>query len=160
VVSVAIMSTVTVAAFVNKIWSWPNAVVGGLLLLCSILYLMDRLGIGPSLKSRVRDWLDNSGYSIKTIHDSNEFHFVMVDNVGIVTDILQNTPSSPIFIASAKHKANQAQLDAFNRMNEEERRSFWKNVRIELLRYGIEYSDLALDGEGVTLSDALISQRV
>jgi hypothetical protein len=153
VVGVSVTATVAVVALVYKLWNWPNAIVGGVLLLCGALYLMDRLGIGPSLKSRVRDWLDSSGYSIQTIQDSNEFHFIMTDNVGIVTDILQLTANSPILIVSAKHKATPEQLAAFNAKPVPEQGEFWKNVRLELLRYGIQFSTLCLDGDGVSFSE-------
>src|ERR1700730_8573734 len=110
VVGVGVTAVIATFALINKYWTWPNAVVGGALLLCAILYLMEKLGIGPSTKSRVRDWLDGSGYNVRTVHDSNEFHFVMTDSIGLVTDILQVSPNSPIEIISAKHKATPEQL--------------------------------------------------
>ena len=64
-------STVTVFAVIGKYWSRPNAVVGSVLL-SAVLYLTDRLSLGPTLKSRVRDWLDASGYNVRTIEDANE----------------------------------------------------------------------------------------
>src|SRR5258708_4620616 len=92
VVGLSVMAIVTTMAIINKYWTWPNAIVGGVLLLCGLIYLMDRIGIGPSVKSRVRDWLDSSGYSIQTIQDGNDFHFIMTDLVGIRTSILRIKP--------------------------------------------------------------------
>ena len=70
-------------ALVSKNWTWPNAFVGEVLLLCGLLYLMEKAGIGPSTKSRVREWLDSSGLNIQTVHDANEFHFRTTDAVGV-----------------------------------------------------------------------------
>ncbi len=159
VVAVAVTSTVAIFALINRLWTWPNAVVGGILLLCGIIYLMDRLGVGPSSKSRVRDWLDGSGYSIRTIHDSNEFHFVMTDNVGLTTSILQAGSHAPISIISAKHLPTPKQLAAFNSLDKLQQDRFWKNIRLELLRYRIAFSNLTLEGEGVALSDDVMVGR-
>lgn len=156
---VTVTSTVAIFALVNTLWTWPNAVVGGVLLLCGILYLMDRFGIGPSTKSRVRDWLDNSGYDIRTIHDSNAFHFVITDNVKLVTDILQVDSDGPITIISAKHKATPERIAAFNTMTKARQDAFWKSVRLELLRYGIPFSDLTLEGDGIAFSDNVMAGR-
>lgn len=154
-VGLAVTSTITVFAIISKIWNWPNAVVGAILLLCGILFLMDRLGIGPSLKSRVRDWLDSTSFGVTTVQDSNEFHFRMTDNVGIVADIWQPKPDYSIVIMSGHHKATSQQLGVFNAMAKQAQDTFWKNVRLELLRYGISFSNLALDGDGVALSTTI-----
>jgi hypothetical protein len=159
VVGLAVTGTITTFAVVNKLWGWPNAVVGGLLLLCGTLYLMDRFGIGPPLKSRVRDWLDRSGYSIRTIDDDNAFHFVMTDNIGCVTDIFQVKADSPVSIVSGKHKATPEQLKAFKAMSPQQQWAFWRSVRLELLRYGVGFSDLTLEGEGVNFSDQFVVGR-
>jgi hypothetical protein len=156
VVGLAVTGTITAFALINKYWSWPNAVVGGVMLLGGVLYLMDRLGIGPSLKSRVRDWLDSSGYNIRTIEDSNEFHFTLTDPVGIVTDVLQMKPNSPVLIVSAGHKAAAPQLATFKGKSEADQQGFWRSVRLELLRYRISFSDLTLEGEGVSFSESVM----
>ena len=156
VVGLAVTGTVTVFAILNKYWGWPNAVVGGVLLLDGVLYLMDRLGIGPSLKSRVRDWLDSSGYNVRTIDDSNEFHFVMTDNVGTYTSVIRKASDSPILIVSPQHKATAEQLATFKAMPESERQKFWKAVRLELLHYRIPFSDLDLEGQGVEFSESIM----
>src|SRR5260370_1303149 len=92
-ISVTVVASVTIWALIGKYWTWPNAIVGGLLLLSSVIYLMDRLGIGPSLKTKVRNWLDDSGFAIQTVQDQNEFHFAMFDNVNHSVNIFQETPS-------------------------------------------------------------------
>ena len=141
-VGLGVTSTIAIFALINKYWTWPNAIVGGVLLLCGMFYLMDRLGIGPSAKSRVRDWLDSSSYGIQTLQDTYEFHFVMTDNIGLKTDIFQVKAGSPITIVTAHHKATPEQVAAFNSHDQPQQRAFWKNVRFELLRYGIQFSDL------------------
>jgi len=155
VVGLTVTATVAILALINKYWTWPNAIVGSALLMCAVLYLMEKLGIGPSLKSRIRDWLDNSAFAIQTIQDKNECHFVMTDNIGIKTDIIQVKVGGPVALATAGHKATAQQLATFNAMSEERRQHFWKMVRLELLRYGVSFSDLKLDAEGVTFSDTL-----
>jgi hypothetical protein len=135
VVALTVTSTVTVLALISKYWSWPNAVVGGILLLCGALYLTDRLGLGPTLKSRVRDWLDASNYDIRAVEDSNQFHFVVTDNVGIKASILQVKPGSPVMIISPKHTATPEQFEVYKALSEPERKAFWRSVRLEFLKY-------------------------
>jgi hypothetical protein len=158
-VTVGVTSTVTVFALINKYWTWPDAVVAAVLLLSGLLYLTDRLDIGPSTRSRLRDWLDSSGYNIQTVQDANEFHFRMTDKVGITTDIIQNKADGPILVASGKHLATPQQLAAFNAMTYSAKAAFWRHVRLELLRYGVAFTDLKLDGEGVAFSDNVVLTR-
>jgi hypothetical protein len=159
VVGLGVAGTIAAAALINKYWTWPTAVVGAVLLLCELLYLMERLGIGPSTRSRVRDWLDSSSYSIQAVQDTNQFHFVMTDNVGIRTNIFQVKADSPVTIISPGHKASPEQLAAFNSLDQSHQRAFWRNVRLELLRYGVQFSNLTLDGEGVAFSDNVLVSR-
>jgi len=126
---------------------------GGVLLLCGLLYLMEKLGIGPSTKSRVRDWLDSLGFNIQTVQDANEFHFRMTDAVGITTEILQAKLDSPVLIASPFHKATPEQVAAYNSLTAQRRGEFWRMVRLELVKYGVQFSNLVLEDEGVTFSD-------
>jgi hypothetical protein len=154
-----VTSVVTVFAIINKYWTWPNAVVGSVLLASGILYLMDRVGIGPSVKSRVRNWLDSSSFGIQTIQDANELHFVMTDNIGLRTDILQVKPDSPITIVSANHTGTPEQLVAFKALEKTQQDAFWRNVRLELLRYGIQFSNLSLEGKGVAFSVNVVIDR-
>jgi hypothetical protein len=153
IVGLTVTSTVACAAIINKYWSWPNAVVGGVLLLSGLLYLMERAGLGPSVKSRVRDWLDSSGYSIRSVSDNNEFHFMMTDSIGMQTHILQVKAGDSILIAAPKNIASPQQFAAYNSLTAEQRVAFWRGVRLELLKYGAQFSDLTLDGEGVTFSE-------
>ena len=143
-------------AYINRLWSLPNAIVGGVLLICGVFYLMDRFGLGQTLKSKVRDWLDGSGYGIQTVPDANHFHYRMTDNINMVTDILQSKSGAPILVASGHHKASPIQLAGFNQMLPVEQQAFSRNVRLELLRYGIAYSDLKLDGDGVAFSLSIV----
>jgi hypothetical protein len=153
VVGVGVTSAVAAFALVGKYWTWPNAIVGSVLLFSGALYLMDRLGLGPSTKSRVRDWLDHSSYAIQTIQDVNEFHFVMTDNVGMKTEIIQAKAGSQIVLATGRHTATSEQVQTFTAMSETQRQAFWKTVRLELLRYGASFTDLKLEAEGVAFSD-------
>jgi hypothetical protein len=52
VVGVGVTVTITSFALLNKYWNWPNAVVYSALLMAALFYLTDRLGLGPSVKSR------------------------------------------------------------------------------------------------------------
>src|SRR6516164_8152126 len=153
VVGVGVASIIAFVALVSKNWTWPNAFVGGVLLLCGLLYLMEKLGIGPSTKSRVRDWLDSLGFNIQTVQDANEFHFRMTDAVGITTEILQAKLDSPVLIASPFHKATPEQVAAYNSLTAQRRGEFWRMVRLELVKYGVQFSNLALEEESVTFSD-------
>ena len=154
-VGVTVTATITVAAIIGKYWNWPNAVVGAVLLLSGSVYLLAKLGVGFSIKARVRDWLDSSGYSIRTVSDSNEFHFVMTDSVGMQTEVIQAKAGDPILIVVANNKASPQQLAAFDALSTEHQISFWKGVRLELLKYGAQFSKLILDGNGVTFSESI-----
>jgi hypothetical protein len=159
VVGVAVVAVVTVVALIGHYWMWPNAIVGAVLLASGLTYLMDRFGLGPSTRSKVRNWIDRSGFSIKTVQDTNEFHFTLTDNIGLVTDILQIRSGGPIMMVSAHHKASPAQLTSFHALTPAEQYAFWRNVRLELLRYGTSFSSLTLEGEGVAFSDSVESDR-
>lgn len=117
---------------------------------------MDRFGIGRSTRSKVREWLDGSGYSIQTFDDQNEFHFVMTDNIGLRTSILQNKANSPIVVMSPRLTATATQLVAFNALSLEDKNKFWRDVRIEFLRRGISFSTLRMDGDGVAVSQTFM----
>jgi len=150
-VGVAVAATVAVSAVIAKIWTWPNAIVGGVLLLCGLLYLMDRLGIGPSARTRVRNWLDDSGFPIQTVTDNNAMHFVLVDNVGLYTHIIQIKSGDPINIAMPNLRATDKQIEVFNSWDKDTQQEFWKKVRFELFRARILFTDLKLE-EGIALS--------
>jgi len=159
VVGVGVTITITSFALMNKYWNWPTAVVDGVLLLSGLFYLMDRWASARPLLSRVRDWLDSSGYKIQTVQDANEFHFQLTDNVGITTEIIQHKPESPIDIASGLNVASAAQFAAYKALKDSEREAFWKTVQLELLRYGVAFSDLKLEAEGVTFTDRVVVTR-
>ena len=156
VVGGGVASVVAFFALVSKFWTWPNAVVSSVLLLCGLLYLMEKVGIGSSTKSRIRDWLDTSGFNIQTLQDVNEFHFRMTDSAGITTEILQTKIDFPVLIASPFHKATPQQVSAFNALSASRRVEFWRMVRLELLKYGVQFTNLVLEGEGVTFSDSVM----
>lgn len=157
----AVMFTMAVTAWAifRSYWTWPNAIVGAVLLACGLFYLMDRFGLGPSLKSRVRDWLDGSGYAITKVDDANVLHYRVTDNIGMTTDIIQLKSDSPIHIATGHHVASASQLATYNAMTPDRQQAFWRTVRLELLRYGISFSDLKLDAEGVAFSDDVVASR-
>lgn len=144
-------TTIAVVAVLTKLWTWPNAVVGGLLMLCSLLYLMDKIGLGPTPRMRIRNWLDDSGFGIQTVNDENAIHFVLVDNVGLYTHIMQVKHGDPINIGMPKLKPDGKQIAAFNALNDEEQQAIWKPIRLELLRNRIQYSDLNVT-DGVLIS--------
>jgi len=159
VVGVLVAGVIASIAVLTKAWSWPNAAVGAVLLVCGVMYLMDRFGFGPSTKSRVRDWLDSSGFGVQTVEDTFEFHFVMTDPVGLRTDIFQAKTDSPVVIVSAKHVASKSQLDTFKTLSDADQKQFWKNVKLELLRYGVQFSNLNLNEPGTDFSDTFVVSR-
>jgi len=83
----------------------------------------------------------------------------MIDNVGFRTDIFQIKSGGPIAIASFKHVANPQQVKAFQSRGPAGQAAFWRTVRLELLRYGISFLDLKLDGDGVVFSDSVVVGR-
>ena len=66
-VGVAVAVTVASFAVVNKVWSWPNAIVAAMVLMSTSFYLMEKLGIG---RPQVADsrlvrwfWLQRANHS-------------------------------------------------------------------------------------------------
>ena len=80
----------------------------------------------------------------------------MTDAVGITTEILQTKLDSPVLIASPFHKATPEQVAAYNSLTAQRRGEFWRMVRLELLKYGVQFTNLVLEGEGVTFSDSVM----
>lgn len=117
---------------------------------------MDRFGIGPSTKSRVRNWLDGTGFGIQTIQDEKEFHFAVTDNVGLRTNIWQIRAGQPITIVMSSLKPTTDQLAYFQSLDPSRQLDFWKPIRLELLKFRIGYTDLKLDGDGVAFSDQIM----
>jgi hypothetical protein len=140
----------TTLAVVNKYWNWPTAVVYTVLLIAGLWYLTDKFGITISTRTRVRNWLDESGFGVQTITDSNAVHFVLIDNVGLKTDILQPGKAKQLTVAVGGLKPTEAQLAIFQALDEERKALFWKRVRIELLRFKISYTDLDIAGIAVS----------
>jgi hypothetical protein len=140
----------TTWALVQKYWNWPTALVYTVLLIAGLWYLTDRLGITVSTKTRVRNWLDESGFGVQTIADTNELHFVVIDNTGLKTDVIQPPKTKRLTIWAGGLKPTPEQLDVFNGMDPRRKELFWKRVRIELLRFQIGYTDLTVDGIAVS----------
>jgi hypothetical protein len=159
VIGVGVTAAVTAFAVLAKLWTWPNAVVGAVLLLCGLLYLAERLGIGPTERTRVRNWLDESGFAIQTVSDTNSIHFVLVDNIGFYTHVVQVKSGDPLSIAMPGLKPDDKHLATFATMDDAAKQAFWKKIRIELLRTRTQFSNLKLDGEGVTISTQLSMAR-
>jgi hypothetical protein len=155
VLIVTITVTTTVFALINKYWNLPTAVVYAVLLDAGTWSLTDRLGLGISTKAKVRNWLDESGFQVQTIQDSNQFHFVITDPVGIRTNVLQVKRGSPISIIVPKLLPTKEQMGVYSTMSLREKGEFWRQTRLELMRYGIQFSKLSME-DGVTLSESVI----
>jgi hypothetical protein len=140
----------TTLALINKYWNWPTAVVYTVLLVAGLWYLTEKLGITVSIKTRVRDWLDESGFGVQTVSDANELHFVVIDETGLKTDVFQPGKTRRLTVSVAGLKPTPDQLVIFNNMDEPRKALFWKRVRIELLRFQISYTDLTVDGIAVS----------
>lgn len=155
-VGVSVTATIIVFAVLGKLWTWPNAVVGGVLLLSGLLYLMDRLGIGvASERSRIRNWLDESGFPIQTMNDNNAIHFKVVDNVGLFTYVLQVKSGDPLYIYMPQLRTDEDRVTYFKSLTEEAQGEIWRKIRLELLRARTQYTDLKLDGDCVTISSQI-----
>jgi hypothetical protein len=151
VVAMTVAVALAIVAVVLRIWTWPNAIVGGVLLACGVFYLTDRLGVlSPSARTRVRDWLDESSYSVQTLNDENIIHFVIIDNLRLSTHIMQVKHGDPLIIFMPQMVASDDQLAVFKALTEEQKKSVWKAVRLELLRLRIQFTDLDINGVSVT----------
>ena len=84
----------------------------------------------------------------------------MTDAVGITTEILQTKLDSPVLIASPSHKATPEQVAAYSSLTAQRRGEFWRMVRLELVKYDVQFSNLVLEGEGVTFSDNVMVDNV
>jgi hypothetical protein len=156
VVVVTVTAATAMYALVKKYWNWPTAVVYSVLLTAGSWYLTDKLGLGISTKSKIRNWLDESGFPVQTIQDTNDLHFVVTDPLGIKTTIIQVKKGGPLGIAAARLIPTSEQKAVYDKMTVAQQYEFWKRPRLELMKYGISFTNLTLGDEGVTLSDQII----
>lgn len=133
-------------ALVQEYWNWPTAIVYTLLMVCALWYLTDKLGIKVSAKTRIREWLDRSGFSIQTLYNENDFHYVVTDNVLLKVDIFRRPKEERVRVVIFGLGPTTTQRAVFDGWTQAQKDTFWKRVRIELLRMRASYSDLSIDG--------------
>lgn len=140
----------------SKASTWPELVAISLVVFVCLCWAADNFWHFP-LRWRVREWLDQSGDSVRTGASSpnNQFNFILTAESGVVLTILQFDKDGPITIAAFGNKPTADQLAVFNAWPPQKKAAFWKAARMELLRFGIEFSNLTLEGEGITLSTRL-----
>lgn len=159
-VVIVIFATATaIYGLLKSYWNWPTAIVYGILLVCALWWLKDRLELGqPALRDRIREWLDKGGFSVQNIVDNTSvFHFVLTDNAYLRINVFQVANTKQLTIAAFALSATSYQKDSYGRLSAQEQRDFWKRVRLELLRYGIGYNSLTLDG--VTLFALMVASK-
>lgn len=159
-VVIVIFATATaIYGLLKSYWNWPTAIVYGILLVCALWWLKDRLELGQAaLRDRIRGWMDKGGFSVQNIEDEKAiFHFALTDKTLLRINVLQPAKTKQLTIAAFALCATDYQKGSFGKLSAQEQRAFWKRVRLELLRYGIAYSDLTLDG--VTLFDVMVASK-
>lgn len=152
-----IISTVVVAVG-YIVWSIfksslepPELVAFSLLVFVCLTWLADRFWHLPT-QLRVRQWLDGTGFDVKTMPlNGAQFRYVLTDNLQIKTTIVQWKPAGPIEILALGIEPTPTQKAAIRSAPSEAEKTFWRHVKLELLRLGIQYSDLTLDNPGVTI---------
>jgi hypothetical protein len=119
-----------IVALALAVWAWirdagPVSVVYGLVTLVSLIWLFDRLGWGPSMTARVREWLDSSSFPCRRIHDKSEFHFE-----------LSAHPTVHIY---KKYGASAIVIEALIIVSPEHQAGVNNRLAVELLRFGVAY---------------------
>jgi hypothetical protein len=138
-----------------RVATWPEVVAIGLVTFVCLFWMAEKFWRLP-WRWQVRQWLDDTGYDVKTVlDDRSEFLFTLTDPIGMKTTILQSKPGVPIFIGVAGLKPTDAQVAIFNAWPEEKRNEFWRAVRMEFMRYRISFSDLKFEGDGVMVSTSV-----
>lgn len=142
-----------------RVATWPEVIAIGLVTFVCLFWMADKFWRLP-LRWQVRQWLDNTQYDVRTQSVPNcQFSFVLTDPLSIKTTIAQTKPDAPIFIAVMAMTPTAEQTATFNQWSQEKKDAFWRGVRMEFMRYGIEFSILKLDGDGVTLSTQIEASR-
>ena len=120
--------------------SWPETIVLGLLAFASLVYLTGRFW-KPSIRSRIRNWLDSGGYAVQTIEDK-EFEFSFVAEIGNWKTIIRknrNKKSRNVFIASYAVATPEPLRLALAPLELPARRRVLKPVAIEMYKYGANF---------------------
>ena len=154
IVSLGAAIGVPVWAVLAKYWNPPTAIVYGVLMFCAVTYLWDHFNIGPSLKTRVRQWLDDLGFAVTTHRNpATTFDFEVADKMALKIHVLQwITEPQQVDVVMFGLVPLPEQLRIFNEWPPERKNWFWSTVRVELFRSEIAFTDLTLEGNGITIS--------
>jgi hypothetical protein len=143
----------------TKTSTWPEVILFGLVTFVCVLWILEKFWVLP-LRWRLRQWLDDTGFNVKTVTTNEvEFRFVLTDTIHLQTMIVQEKPDRPILIAAFRITPTDEQLAIFKGWPQEKKDAFWRRVKMEFMRYGINFSDLTLESPGVTLSTQIMPSR-
>lgn len=138
----------------NRLKRWglspPQIGVYALWFFVGTLLLFETLGLEPSVRTKVRNWLDTPAFSVRTVDHHDGFGFEVTDRQN---RIFQITGTGPVITFTTGVKLSEGLKDLFLSLNKQQKDQFISDLRIELLRAGIAYQNLGDNlHEGVILS--------
>lgn len=136
-----------------KACTWPEIIVGSLAVFVLVAWSTKEFVHMP-LRLRVRQWLDHSGFAVTTI-PGDDFTFALTDNVRLTALITKRKDSNGIDIAIPGLKPSPDQAAVFKTWSSAQKEAFLRNIRMEFLRSGVQFTDLDLES-GITLSERLV----
>jgi hypothetical protein len=139
----------------TKTATWPELIAIGLVTFVCCYWIAEHF-IRLPRRWQVREWLDELQFDVKAVPaEGYVFAYVLTDNIGIRTLIDQKNAHDPINISVNGLGPTTHQLDLFKKWPQTWQDNWWRSVRLELLRFGIAFSDLTLEGNGISVSRRL-----
>jgi hypothetical protein len=132
-------------AQIKEKWSWPLAIIAFSVISAASISIYNNLPIEWPLRSfeverNTRSWLDDEGCSIKTIRDP-EYRFVLgVTQSEVYFNVSNKKEDSPIAV-NVYTRVNLSEDDQkyLSNLSENRRLHFLEQVKIELLRTGVQF---------------------
>ncbi len=122
-------------------WPWPTAVFYALVTVTCLIFLF-RIFWQPSNKVRIRKWVETTGFSVQTRDESScEFFYVVTDEQGVRLNVYQPKKQKYI-ILEVRLVPSEEIIKKFEGLSPAQRDEFVVGAGLELLRYGIGFSDL------------------
>lgn len=161
-VQVFIAGTISGALFAaNRLKKWglstPQISVYALWLFLGVIVFFNQMAFEPSLRTKIRDWLDSPMYSIRSADHEGGFGFVVTDRQGKSIQISETHPTITINTGVGLSDDLKGR---FLRLSEQEKKRVIADLKIELLRIQMGYKNLGLKlHEGVVLSTEMTVTR-
>ncbi len=145
----------------NRLIKWglspPQLIVYALWLFLGVIVFFNQMAFEPSLRTKIREWLDSPTYSVRPADHESGFGFVVTDRQGKSIQISETDPT--ITINTGVGLSDELK-GRFLRLSEQEKEHVIADLKIELLRIQMGYQNLGFNlHEGVVLSTEITVTR-